>query len=439
VSVILRRLPWTPVDEPEEEAGIPEATQLLIPTFVALCLGALVGLERQVAQEEREGEKDFPGVRTFAFTALVGALTVLLTEHLGQWIGIALFLAFAAFLVFRYHYDAAERGDPGYTTEIASLCTFAVGALAQSGSLLVATVVTIVMVVLLRSKRALHRAGDLLEPTDMEVLIRFLVITGIVLPLLPDRPIDPFFQVLRPRDVWRMVVLISAVSFAGYVLMRVRPQRPSYVITGLLGGLVSSTATTFAYARAAADLARARPYEALVVVAASTAFLRIAIELAFVNRVLLIHVAAPLAVMLLVGFALAYLFHRPDIESPETPSYENPLTLRVALTFAMLYAAVLLMVAGAREVFADAGLFTLSALAAIPGADAPTLSLARLSADGAIPTELAARGIVLVASATTLAKVGILLAVSRGPFVRRVMTTLLAIAAVGVALFVWMA
>ena len=88
--------------------------------------------------------------------------------------------------------------------------------------------------------------------------------------------------------------------------------------------------------------------------------------------------------------------------------------------------------------FADAGLFALSALAAIPGADAPTLSLARLSADGAIPTPIAARGVILVASATTFAKVGILLAVSRGPFVRRVAVTLAAISAVGVGLFVWM-
>ncbi len=433
-----RRLACAKVDEPEEEADIPEATQLLIPTFVALCLGALVGLERQVAQDEREGDKDFPGVRTFAFTALVGALAVLLTEQLGPWIGIALFLAFSTFLVLRYYYDAAERHDPGYTTEIASLCTFAVGALAQSGSLLVATVVTIVMVALLRSKNALHRAGELLEPADMEVLIRFLVITGIVLPLLPDQPIDPFFEVLRPRDVWRMVVLISAVSFAGYVLMRMRPQRASYVITGVLGGLVSSTATAIAYARAAAKLSHARPYEALVVVAASTAFLRVAIELAVVNRELLLWVAGPLGIMLSTGLVLAYLFHRPDVESQETPSYENPLNLRVALTFALLYAAVLLTVAGAREVFADAGLFALSALAAIPGADAPTLSLARLSADGALPAPVAARGVILVVSATTFAKVGILLAVSRGPFVRRVAVTLTAISAVGVGLFVWM-
>ena len=100
---------------------------------MALLLGALVGLERQVAEGESEGEKDFPGVRTFAFTALLGALSVLVSRELGTpLIGVALFLASVAFLVLRYRYAVEARQDVGYTTEIASMCTFAVGALAQA-------------------------------------------------------------------------------------------------------------------------------------------------------------------------------------------------------------------------------------------------------------------------------------------------------------------
>ena len=190
-------------------------------------------------------------MRTLAFMSLLGALAVLLGRLLHPLIAVALFAAGATFLVLRYRFDASERGDPGYTTEIASLCTFAVGALAQLGELGVATAITILMVALLRSKRFLHAAGELLSPTDMEVLIRFLVIAGIVFPLLPDQALDPLYEVVRPRDVWRMVVLISGLSFAGYVLMRVRAGRSGYLITGLLSGLVSSTAATLAYSRAA--------------------------------------------------------------------------------------------------------------------------------------------------------------------------------------------
>jgi uncharacterized membrane protein (DUF4010 family) len=402
-----------------------------MPTFVALCLGALVGLERQVAQSESGGEKDFPGVRTFAFTALLGALSVLVANAVHPLLAVALFAAAAVFLILRYRFDSERRGDPGYTTEVASLCTFAVGALAQSGELLVATIVTIVMAVLLRSKRALHRASELLEPADMEALIRFLVITGIVLPLLPDTPIDPVYQVLRPRDVWRTVVLISGLSFVGYVLMRVRAGHGRHVVTGLLSGLVSSTAATLAYARAGRSIARARHYEALIVLAASTAFVRIGIVLALTAPELAFRVAPALGAMLVAGLALGFGRHRPETEQPERHQFENPLTMRVALSYAVIYASVILLLAAARSHFGDVGTFAVSALASLVGADAPSLSLARLVQSSGLPLETAMLAVVVVAIGTTLGKVGILLGVAGGPFARRVAGSLVAIAAVG--------
>ena len=132
-------------------------------------------------------------MRTFAFTALLGALAVLLSRELGPWIAVALFLAHVVFLAMRYSHDVMQREQVGYTTEIASMCTFAVGALAQADRLLIATVVTIAMVALLRSKRALHRAGDLLSPADLEIGIRFLVITGIT-HQLPARQVPSGHQ-----------------------------------------------------------------------------------------------------------------------------------------------------------------------------------------------------------------------------------------------------
>ena len=396
---------------------------------MALLLGALVGLERQVAEGESEGEKDFPGVRTFAFTALLGALSVLVSRELGTpLIGVALFLASVAFLVLRYRYAVEARQDVGYTTEIASMCTFAVGALAQAEQLLIATVVTIAMVVLLRSKSALHRAAELLSPADMQILLRFLVITLIVYPLLPPEPLDAFGGVLRPRDVWRMVVLISGVSFVAYVLMRFRAGSSGQVLTGVLAGLVSSTAATFAYARAATRAPEPGQYETLVALAASTAFVRMLIMLAIAAPTMLPHVVVPLGVMAGVGLGLVLLRHAPTGGLATGAEFENPLTLRVALTFAGIYAAVLVLVHFARERFPDAAIYALSALAAIPGADAPTLSLGRLASDGRLDPQMAALGIVVVAIATTFAKLGFLSIVGRGALVQRVAPTLLGIA-----------
>ena len=362
---------------------------------------------------------------------------MLVGRELGPLLAVALFVASATFLVLRYRYDSAQRGDPGYTTEIASLCTFAVGVLAQSGYLLVAAIITVAMVALLRSKRALHRAGELLSPEDMEMLIRFGVITVIVLPLLPDTPYGPY-EVLRPRDVWRMVVLISGLSFVGYVLMRVRAGRSGYAVTGILGGLVSSTATAFAYGRAARATRETRPFEALVVLASTTAFVRMAIEVGVIAPALLPELMLPLAAMLATGLLLALLRHGVRGAPGEGHRYENPLSLRTAFAFAAVYAGVLVAAAWGRDQLADTGLYAVSALAAAAGADAPTLSLARLAASGQIPADVAARGIGIVAVATTLAKAGILLALSRGRFVARVIPSLLAVAAVGAAVLYWL-
>jgi uncharacterized membrane protein (DUF4010 family) len=395
-----------------------------------------VGLERQVAQSESGDKKDFPGVRTFAFTALLGALSVLVANAVHPLMAVALFAAAAVFLVLRYRFDTEKNLDPGYTTEVASLCTFSVGALAQAGEGLVATVVTIVMVVLLRSKRTMHRVSDLLSPTDMEALIRFLVITGIVLPLLPDTPIDPVYGVLRPRDIWRMVVLISGVSFIGYVLMRVRAGAASQIATGLLSGLVSSTAATLAYARAGRGVADARLFEALIALAAAMSFVRMEVMLWITSPELARRVALPLGAMFAVGLLLAFTRHRPDATVPERHRFENPLSMRVAITFAAIYASVTLLLAAARQAFGDAGIFGVSAAAALVGADAPSLSLARLSQDGHLSIETATLAVVVVSVFTTLGKVGILLVVGRSPFATRVATTLMAVAATGVAALV---
>ena len=414
---------------------IPEATPILLSTFAALLLGALVGLERQVAEGERQ--KDFPGVRTFAFTALLGALAVLLARELGPWIAVALFLASVVFLAMRYRHDVMQREEVGYTTEIASMCTFAVGALAQADQLLIASVVTIAMVALLRSKRALHRAGDLLSPADMEIGIRFLVITGIVFPLLPEEPLGVFGGVLAPRDVWRMVVLISGISFVAYALMRFRAGGVSHALTGMLAGLVSSTAATFAYARAARER-DGRDYEAMLALACSTSFLRMLLMLAIVSPVLVPRVVIPLALMSSVGLLLTVLRHAPDGAQRAPAEFDNPLTLRVALSFAGIYATVLVLVHLVQQTFSERAVYVLAALAAAPGADAPTLSFARLANDGRLDLETAAVGIVIAAVATTLAKLGILASVGSGPIVQRVGATLAVIAATGLAALYWM-
>jgi uncharacterized membrane protein (DUF4010 family) len=172
----------------------------------------------------------------------------------------------------------------------------------------------------------------------------------------------------------------------------------------------------------------------VIALAVATCFVRMGIELAIVNRTLFQAVAPPLAALCAFALGMGWLFHRPGGASVEEHHYENPLSLRVALVFAATYAVVLLLVAAANDRLHDTGLLATSALAALAGADAPTLSLARLEADGLLETGLAARGVIVVACATTLSKVGILLGVGGGEITRRLAPTLLAISGAGALL-----
>jgi uncharacterized membrane protein (DUF4010 family) len=407
--------------------------EALAGTAVAMCLGALVGLERQVSEGESQGAKDFPGVRTLAFTALVGALAVLISRPLGPWPGAAMFLALSAFLVLRYRYDMVSRDDPGYTTEIAAICTFGVGALAQSGELLLATVIAIVMAALLRGKRALHHAGDLLAPQDMEALIRFLVIAGVVLPLLPTEPLDLFYGVLSPRDVWRMVVLISGVSFAAYVLMRFRATQGVMLTSGLLSGLVSGTAAAVTYARAARTGVILRHWRTMALLSASASYVRLLILLAVRAPSLLVLVLPPILAMSATCFALGIASGRDGEAPPTSVTLRNPLTLRLALSFAATYAVALVLIETTRQIVAGPAFYGTSAVAALFGADAPMLSLARLALDTRIDATAAATGIVAVVVTSTLGKAGIAYIFGPRAYASGVAARLFIAAAVGIA------
>lgn len=209
---------------------------------------------------------------------------------------------------------------------------------------------------------------------------------------------------------------------------------------GLLGGFVSSTAAALAYTRAARGARDPRRLESLIVLAASASYLRIGLMLAVAGPSLLPGVLPVLLAMSATAVALAMLRHpvspRPkDTEDGNTHEFDNPLTMRFAFGFAALYAVVLLVVAAARDQLGTSALYATSAFAAVIGADAPSLSLARLMGDGHVDPSVAVAGIVLVAVAATLGKSAIVLIGARGPFAVRVGTSLAATAAVGGAVF----
>src|SRR5688572_6724005 len=218
--------------------------EVYVTLAISLGLGLLIGLQRERA-EARLG-----GIRTFPLISLFGTFCGLLALRHGWGILVAGLLVVFGVLTISNVLKSREapQPEPGQTTEVAALLTFALGAYLVSGERAVALVAAGITVVLLHLKEPMHRFVGKMGGHDMSAVMQFVVITLIILPLLPNRTFGPY-HVLNPFDIWRMVVLIVGLSLTGYVIYKIWGERAGTISGGVLGGLISSTATTVSYAR----------------------------------------------------------------------------------------------------------------------------------------------------------------------------------------------
>ena len=399
------------------DTTIPALERLL----VAMLVGFLVGLDRERA-EARKDHALFAGVRTFPLIALAGAIPMLLEDRVGPALLVATFLAIAAVAVVSYVRTSAH-GRIGATTEVAALATFLLGALAGAGQLVVAGAAGVALAVLLVGKPRLEAFSNALTTEEIRGALELAVITVIVLPLLPDRGYGPW-QALNPREIWIVVVLVSALSFVGFVAMRVLGPGRGMAITGAVGGLVSSTAITISMAERS-HAGAARPAAAAAVLASTIMCVRMAALAGAVDPGILPRLLPILTVMAVAGGAAAWLMGRGAAgqTSPVDGTLTNPFSLKAALTFAALYTLVLLGVRVAEEHLGAGGLYLASALSAIVSVDAPTVALAHLGG-GTTGWSAPAAAIGVVAITNTLVKFGIAIAYGAGSFRSRVATAL---------------
>lgn len=374
----------------------------LVDTFVrlgiAIGLGLLVGLQRERTKEV------VAGFRTFPLVSATGLVAGLLGLTLGGWVVGAGFLALAALIVVgNVAKIAAGRPDPGVTTEVALLLMFGVGAFLALGPIPVAVVLGGAVAVLLQFKEELHGLAARIGDRDFRAAMQFVLISLVVLPVLPDETYGPF-DVLNPREVWWMVVLIVGLSLAGYVGLKLLQGRAGILLGGALGGLVSSTATTLTFARRAKDGGAGDVTASRVIqVAAAVVYLRVLVEIGVVAPELLPRAAPPLLAMAaLLALLTAVGWRRSETDGQSTPPPRNPAELRTALVFGVLYAVVLLAVAWAKDRFGSGGLYTVAALSGLVDLNAITLSTAQLAHAGQVPADLTWR-LVLVASLSNLA------------------------------------
>jgi uncharacterized membrane protein (DUF4010 family) len=409
---------------------------------IALGIGLIVGLQRQFA------ESPLAGLRTFPLVAVLGVIAGLADRQLEAcgWVVVAGFLSLTAVAGLTKSMLIRQRGaqaDYGLTTEIALLLIYGLGVYLTVGDRVLAIVAGGVAAVLLQFKPELHGFVAKLGATDLRAIMTFVLVTCVVLPVLPDEAYGPF-DVLNPYEIWLMVVLIVGVSLIGYIAYKLFGADAGVLLGGVLGGAVSSTATTMSCARRTAEeigFARAAAaIVAIVAIASAVGYVRTLIEIAVIAPAEFSRLAPPLILVTASMFAAAgWAWWRTHHHPPRMPEHQNPTELRSALAFAGLYALVIWGLAASRYLFGSGGVYVVAALAGLVNTDAITISTSQLVQSGgpqAIEPDAGWR-IILVALLANLAfKAGVAGLAGRWALFRRVILVFLPPAVMTIALLI---
>jgi uncharacterized membrane protein (DUF4010 family) len=404
--------------------------------FAAVLIGALVGIEREKRKHD-DPARAFGGIRTHILLALTGGASAWLARTLGApWVLVSTLLAVAAVGVadrMRRGRDAPEAAA-GIVSEIAALAVVLFGALVVVGDVALAVALAIAVSAVLAFRQPLHGLVERIGVEDILAVIQLLIASFIVLPLLADRPVDPW-AAINPYQLWLMVIAISALSLIGYVAIRWLGKARGLAITGIAGGLTSSTATTLNIARGSRSGAPAVSGDAAsagVLLAWLMMIARVAVIVFATHRDLLLVAWPPLAAMgaltaLLAGYH--YLKGAGDPAATNDLPVRNPFSLASAMRFGALFAVLLVAIRIAGRVLPDSGLYVVSGLAGAMDVDAITLSLA----SGNAPAGRTTAALIVALLANTAFKCATVVVVGRGALRRHVGVAGLAIGIVGIA------
>lgn len=364
----------------------------------SMLLGALIGLQRE------RREDPIAGIRTFPLVAALGTLCGVLADEYSAWVLAVGFVVMGALVISSAIMRWRAKGSIGTTTQMSMLLTFGLGAMFVHGPAWVAIALGVVMAALLQYKPELHGAVERLASKDVYAVVQFTLIAFVVLPVLPNYTYGPF-DVLNPRQIWYMVILISGMSLASYAALKLLGGKHGTLLSGVVGGLVSSTATTLTMSRRSRLGEAPELVSAAIMAASGVVFLRVAVIVGVVNSALLPVIVPPMVGLFIVGLAIAVVlvYRHRGTETP-MPDVKNPCELRTSLIFALMYAAVLFLLAAGRYYLGDRGIYAVSAASGLTDMDAIAVSAAKLSVSEGMNLRVAARAIIIASMANLVFK-----------------------------------
>ncbi len=406
----------------------------LFPFLTSLALGLLIGLERERSPAAKAG------LRTFSLVALAGTLGALLSERTGApWVLGAGLIIMGGMMVASYFKDG-DSNDPGTTTIAAVVVCYALGALVWFGMEQLAVTLAILTTALLYFKPELRGGARSLTRLDLVSILQFAVLSFVILPILPNKDYGPY-NALNPYQIWVMVVLISGLSLAGYAALRIAGQRHGTLLTGLFGGIASSTATTLAFSRHSRDSADMTGMAALIILLANwVVLIRLFVLVAVLQPGLLRPILTLLGCGALAGLAMLYLFWRRLAEKPAMPTLEmkNPTELRAAIGFGLLYAGVLFAAAWLADLVGNQGVYAVALVSGLTDVDAITLSSLRFFSMGNLQGDQVITTVLLALLANIVFKSGLATGIGGAGLARQVLPGMAAVAA-GLVLGWWLA
>ncbi len=379
-------------------------SEIIFKIFFSLGLGLIIGLERE--HRTKLGET-FAGIRTIPLITILGTLSAYIYENYWDKVFYFTFGAIVLYTILNFYLEYQK--DVGITTEITILIAYIIGIFVYFEQFYTATVLTVITAVLLALKNVLESFAKKLSQEDIVAILKFIIITAVIYPILPDKNIG-WFNAFNIKDIWKMVIIVSTLDFIGYALLKWKGAK-SLWLNGVIGGLVSSTAVSYELAK------KVKEYPSLI----NSATLGIALawtimnfRVIFLAGIISIELAKSITIPLVlasIGFLLAIWFKQKMKRKVYTKgksnlSISNPFELKSALQFGLLYALIVFSIKVLDFYLGNEGIYLASLISGVIDVDAITLSISRFFANGRIETDVAVKGILLAVLSNSFFKFG---------------------------------
>ncbi|WP_310439247.1 MgtC/SapB family protein [Sulfuricurvum sp.] len=352
-------------------------------SILSLVLGFLIGLQREMHTIYSHKVQDFGGARTFSMIALFGYLSAWFSAFSPYFFLIASVMM-GLLLIAAYIVNSISIPEKGATTEFAALVTFVIGGMLNFSLPIFSVFITIIVLFVLNIKDTVKEYEQTITKKDLAAAILFMIMTFVILPILPDHPIDPMGLINLYR-IWIMVVLVAGISFFGYIAIRILGATHGIVVAGIFGGLVSSTAVAMSMARRVHENGFLVKNLTLgIILASSMMLIRAGIEMWVINPVLTKEFILPIVIGSLAGYGyigMLYFSSKPE-EIPQNIEFKNPFSIKEALIMGLVFGATLALITLSNRYVGDMGVYAVAIVSGIADVDAIILSLSSLAKNG---------------------------------------------------------